>query len=193
MMAAQQIDWEEQVEDRLAALAGLVRGFVLSPQILDMYMRLLAPLGYEQVCFALDQIMLTRDSNDPFPSFKQIASLIKPELDPETSATDIAGKIVQALHSCGDDRFGTERAKKLIGPIGWKVVESEGGWCGLGHRIKNDQLPTLKAQWKKQALAEFQKGLVASSATQIEDRSFERVKSMIRLPEMPKGEGDERG
>lgn len=186
-MANMNRDPESEFQMRLVALAGMVRGFVLSPQIIELYHRLLEPMGFENVNRALDQILMERGSNDPFPSIKEITKLLNNELDPESHAIDIAGKIMQALPKYGSDDLGVQRAKALIGPIGWKVVEAEGGWRHLIENTKNDQVPILKSQWRKQALVEIMKSKHQQpDAPRIENKeNIEKVRQLLHLPKLP--------
>src|SRR3954469_5009674 len=108
MSTAKQLDatWSEAMDRndwivRMTALADMVRGFTLTEEFLSMYEKLLAPLGYDKVCQALETIMAERDSNDPFPSIKAIRAIISPQGDPQAAAVLAAHNIVEAVRKDG--------------------------------------------------------------------------------------------
>lgn len=136
---------------RMKGLADMVPGFLLSKELLTIYDMQLAPLGYENVCRALDEIICTRGSRDPFPSVAEIRHKIMPVVDDETQAIEIAGRIAEAVVK--DGHVNLTRAKERIGELGWQVVQMSGGWLEVCSLESARDLNIAKAQWRKDALA----------------------------------------
>lgn len=134
---------------KLTGLAAIVPGFTLVEETIELYDQHLSCLGYDRVCRALDQIIVERNSKDPFPSIKEIRMAIDPELDPDQEAVVIASKIAGTVSRIGPYRW--ELAKDLIGDIGWKIVQCEGGWENICQTLTYDNQTTLKAQWRNLA------------------------------------------
>lgn len=69
--------------------------------------------------------------------------------NPEDQAEEAAGKIHQAIVKFGWAR--PEEARGFMGEIAWHVVGRCGGWQKLCEATYDDQIPILKAQWRKAA------------------------------------------
>jgi hypothetical protein len=92
---------------------------------------------------------------DPTQTRMPVAAVIRDRAmgfsNPDHEAIEAASRIPEAMK-----RFGypdSTAAREFIGELGWRVVEREGGWEKLCHRVTTDQLPTLKAQWREMAKA----------------------------------------
>lgn len=134
---------------KLTGLAAMVSNFTLIEETIELYDQHLEPLGYERVCRALDRIIVERSSRDPFPSIKEIRMIIDPELDPDQEAMVIASKIVGAVARIGP--YQSELAQHVIGEVGWRIVQCEGGWENICQTLTYDNQSTLKAQWRNLA------------------------------------------
>ena len=136
----------------LTGLANMVPDFVLSPQVIELYDRFLSPFGYAELCQALSQIVTNRNSQDPFPSIREIRELIEPaqtQMDQEHTSTLIANKILQAVSRIGP--YQGDLARQSIGTIGWRIVESEGGWLNVCQGLTFENQHQSREGWRKLA------------------------------------------
>lgn len=94
-----------------------------------------------------------------FPStakFRQF--VLPPEPTPEELAIDAADRIVTCLSTCG--YTNPTRAKEQIGELGWVFVEKSGGWSNLCLSVvRTEDLPTLRAQWRRSIMAIYNQAL----------------------------------
>ena len=134
-----------------AKLTGLAQlcGFCLTRETVALYEQHLSPLGFERVCWALDQSIAARRSRDPLPSIRDLREIVEPGLDPESLALEAAARIAGAVARIGPYDF--QHAREFIGPIGWQVVQIEGGWQTVCETLTFDNLGMMKAQWRNLA------------------------------------------
>lgn len=123
----------------------------LSADLIAVYDQNLAGLGYAKLCAALDELMLSRRDRDGFPAIRTIRETAQPAVSPEHEAIEASNRIVEAISKIGYAR--ETEAEEFIGPLGWMIVQREGGWVSLCERVQMDELPTLKAQWRELAKA----------------------------------------
>lgn len=147
---------------RMLALANMVPNFVLTPQMIAMYERLLAPFGWPAVCMALERVMLERSSRDPFPSMKEIAGIIKPQADPEAESVHIAGLILECVRK--DGWTNMDRARARMGEMGWRVVGGASGYRQLCESLTERNETTYRAQFREAARSAFKRGPAALPA-----------------------------
>jgi hypothetical protein len=140
---------QQKFYTKLTGLAGMVQGFTLSPEVIGLYDQHLEGLGYDRVCDALDRIIMERSSRDPFPSIKEIRTIIDPELDPDQEAMVIASRIAGAVSRIGPYQSGL--ARQIIGEVGWKIVQCEGGWENVCQTLSYENQGMMKAQWRNLA------------------------------------------
>lgn len=140
---------QKQFYTKLTGLAAMVPNFTLIEETIGLYDQHLGPLGYDRVCQALDRIILERSSRDPFPSIKEIRMIIDPELDPDQEAVVIASRIAGAIARIGP--YQVELARQVIGDVGWRIVQCEGGWENVCQTLTYENQSTLKAQWRNLA------------------------------------------
>lgn len=72
-----------------------------SPEIIELYVVHLEPLGFLKVAQALEQIIVNRSTRDPFPSIKDIKKILQPELSNKALADDISNRIIAAFRKHG--------------------------------------------------------------------------------------------
>lgn len=144
--------------ERMVALANLIPGYVLAKETIAMYEKLLVPkLGWDRLCELLELAMLERKGSDRgFPTPRDLLSLHEPQDDPESQAIVAANGIVEAIAK--DGHTNADRARARMGSLGWAVVQAEGGWWAVTAKVKEDQIPTFRAQWTKLALSILKRG-----------------------------------
>lgn len=157
----------------MRALANTTQNFALKPEVIETYDRLLSPLGYENVNKALDEIMLERDSRDPFPSIKEIRAKVNPTLDPTAEAVRLANMIIGGVSKHGP--YNIERAKAEIGETGWAAVRAYGGWETVCDSLSNSNRTMMITQFRDLILA-MMKGQYVPRAPQIESRQSDSPK-----------------
>lgn len=85
-------------------------------------------------------------SQDHWPTPRELLTYLG---ETEVSNDDKARQ-VSAMILTGIRKFGYRRpneAKQYLGPIGWKVVEMQGGWERICE-TEEKNVPTLQAQWR---------------------------------------------
>lgn len=147
---------------RLQGLAKLV-GFDLDEDIVGLYDRALAPLGYDRLCAALDKIA---EGATQWPSIKHIrevvtgvrdAKVLAPETLDDSRARMAVKSIMAAVVKFGACPPPSRREELVasIDPLGWEVVKAHGGWTYLCECLDSDHQGTLAAQMREQAKAEI--------------------------------------
>lgn len=117
---------------------------------------MLSPLGYDRLAIALDETINRRRSRDPFPSVREIREILEPEARPEDEAAEIASRIVRVVARIGPYREAA--ARDALGPLGWDIVQRQGGWMTVCEMLSYDNLPQLQAQWRRLAEARIRYG-----------------------------------
>lgn len=155
----------------------------LSEPLLDMYAEDLSDLPVNAVLSAY-QAYRRNPKNKAFPLPAQIREIVAPEADPEAEARAILDRIITAINKFGWPQG--EAAKAYVGPIGWRIVENNGGWMKLceSNFIHN---PGLLAQARNRAEDLIKYGdSFRSDSPQIESKKFEALKVFEKhLSEQP--------
>lgn len=125
--------------------------FRLSKIMIQLYENALAQHGYDRLCAALEQIVLSRKSRDPFPSVAEVAAVINPQLDPAHEAIEAANRVWAAVGKFG--YTNPQGAEEYIGQLGWKVVERYGGWGAVCQESNYSDAGVIKAQMRETAKA----------------------------------------
>ncbi len=125
----------------------------LSQERLAYMVAELLPHGAEKVAHALRGMLRTARR---FPTVAEVEeSLGISEASDESRAAEAASRIEGAMVKFGSmgamDKF--KRQREWMGVLAWAVVDRCGGWQHLCDSTENDDLPTLKAQWRNLALA----------------------------------------
>ena len=123
----------------------------LDEEMIGMYDQMLSRFGYERLCGALEHLILDRDTNDPFPSIKQIRAVLDPKADPEQLAILAANAIQERIVK--DGWTNPERARERMGELAWSVVQASGGWESVCRGATDQNKQTSIAQWTKLAKA----------------------------------------
>ena len=134
---------------------------------LRLYVDDLDDLPFDRVAWALKE--LRRDPKTtrcPLPAV--IRAKLNPEADPESEATLIASRIVGCVAKIGPYR--SVEARMALGPVGWAVIQMEGGWESVCENLTYDKMGTLKAQWRNLAKVLIDRGVSKFETTALEDK-----------------------
>lgn len=120
-------------------------GRQISDPVLAMYVEDLQDLNVGKVIRAYAD-WRRNPRNTAFPLPAQIRGMVEPQVDPLHAAQEIAARITHAItkfgHPCGQE------AREYIGPIGWAIVNRQGGW---GHLCKYHGITIQPTAFQAQA------------------------------------------
>ena len=129
--------------------------FQLDPELIDLYERHLASLGFKAVAFAIEDIAANRKTNEPFPSIREIREKIIPEVSNKSVADDVANRIIAAFRKHGSnwgagyfassghyfEARTSEGVKTFnnfqeafmaeVGEVGWQTIQRMGGYSNV--------------------------------------------------------------
>jgi len=88
-----------------------------------------------------------------FPAIKELLDAIDPKPDHDAEGRAIADRIWGAIERFGSLRNKQDEIRAVIGDVGMKVVEQNGGWRVICEIANYDDAATLKAQWRESAKA----------------------------------------
>lgn len=169
-------------------------GHPISDDVLKMYVEDLSDLPFDRVTIAIREAR-----RDPKTIRFPLPAIIRAKIDPpetdELNAIEAAGRIVQAIARCGWNH--PEEARAFIGELGWIVVQRDGGWLNVCQTLNEDNLGTLKAQWRgmAQVVSRRSKLGIADQAPGLPGRTPEIAFSQIAgagfLKSIPKIKADE--
>jgi hypothetical protein len=92
---------------------------------------------------------LAKESLEEFPSLKKLMELCEGNiLDPEELGQQIAAKIEEAMEKIGG--YNPQYAQNFLGPLGWKIVQENGGWNAICNLTYKD-LEHLRKKWRDRA------------------------------------------
>ena len=126
------VNFEERFHLLLTALATRCNTQLGEVEI-ELYDRMLEPHGYENVCRALELIMIERRSNEPLPSVRQIMEKMgRGELSEKSRAVEVVNAIVRCVRRKGrywpyESNF-SEQLEQELGEDGAAAVRALGGW-----------------------------------------------------------------
>lgn len=143
-------DQEKQHLKALIVATSMYYGHEIPDPVLNLYVEDLEDLPFAAVAGAIKEVR--RDPKTTrFPLPAVIRERLEPAQDLESQALLAVGRIIEAVA-----RFGwtnSERAREVIGELGWQVVEREGGWQNLCGELNQDNIGMLRAQWRQTAIA----------------------------------------
>jgi hypothetical protein len=152
-------------------------GRELKPEVLSMMCDDLADLPIDDVIAAYNAYR-RNPKNRAFPLPAQIIEIVCPEqhVSHEDQAAEIAARIVGAVTRYGWNN--SKYAQEFIGPVGWGVVERQGGWAHLCQNLGVTIDPsTFQAQVRRQLEANLRYG-------------EETLSKVISLPTRDRRSGD---
>jgi hypothetical protein len=126
----------------------------LGEEIIEVYDMSLAPYGYPAAIKAIDQFIMSLKGRPRMPSPAELVAILAPKEDPENEAQEAAARIIAAISRFGPYRVKDARA--FIGELGWAVVLKDGGWENVCS-VTSDQLPAVRAQYRKMALSSYER------------------------------------
>ena len=135
---------------RLQVLAKLCRDESVV-DVLDLYDRVFAKVGYMEGAVAVEKVILERNSRDPFPSIAELRRAAVNQPEEIDIANECAGKIFEAITKCGWN--APDKAREFMGDIAWRLVGQFGGWLTLCESIGPKNATTYRAQFRDSALA----------------------------------------
>lgn len=120
----------------------------------DLIWQNLSQFGIDAVNASLNDFLRSMRSQDKFPSISELeAKCVRLKGIPEGSTPDIsqAAEIAEKMWGA-ISKFGyinSEGASKYIGPLGWAIIERQGGWKSFCEGVTTDQKGFLIPQWRK--------------------------------------------
>lgn len=135
--------------NRLSTLAKLC-GVVLDETMVAFYDRVLRD-DYAGATRALEEIVCTRSTRDPFPSVADVKRLIAKEPADVDQAIEVSNRIFEAMKKFGPYR--QEEANAFLGDIALYVVGKFGGLPHLCENMMAKDATMYRAQFRELALS----------------------------------------
>jgi hypothetical protein len=133
--------------------------FKLSPNVIDIWTAALRRYGLPKATEALTQIAINVRPGKGLPAIADVIEIISPKdvakIADEDLAAVAASRIIGAVRKIGvsSDPDRNRRAREWVGELGWQVVENNGGWRFLCETLNTDDIPTVRAQFRREATA----------------------------------------
>lgn len=143
---------EKEFLTYLAALADMVPGFILKPDVVALYDEAAVKVGYKKFSIAIKKIIATRNSRDPFPALSDVLSLVSFN---GMDAEELSAKIVGSVSKFGP--YKSADARIYLGETAWNIIQLEGGWENVCQMLTYENMSTLQAQWRKLAVIMIQR------------------------------------
>ena len=147
-------DEKQHLKALLVAMA-LYYGQEIADAALGLYVEDLEDLALADVQRVLRE--LRRDPKTtrmPLPAVVR-ARIVPEAMSDEDLAIEAVNRIFEAVARWGWNNAA--RAKLMIGELGWKVVEMDGGWLTVCQELTEDNKGTFRAQWKGLALVQIRR------------------------------------
>jgi hypothetical protein len=144
----------QQLKALIVATA-MYYGHALPDQVLALYLEDLADLPFAAVVDAIKEAR-----RDPKTTRFPLPAVIRAKIAPVESDDDLAIEAVSRVVAAVS-RYGwcnSERARDFVGELGWRVVEMEGGWKTVCETLTQDNIGTLRAQWRNLARSSITRG-----------------------------------
>lgn len=131
-------------------------GEQIEPWRYQLYLRVFKQAGFDVGLAGIQKELLNRDSRAPMPSPRKLLSLgLSVTEQDETCPQAIADRMVGAVAKFGHTNL--EEAKAYIGPIGWRVIQRQGGWRTVCETMQADKVGVYRSQWQKSVFSELDK------------------------------------
>lgn len=126
--------------------------FELKEEIISLYCHHIGKIGFDRGTQALHEIVKSCRPGKPFPSIDDIVKAAGADDESDDSrAVEAASRIIGAVSRYGDSRYAV--VEDYIGPLGWEVVQKAGGWRAVCETLTNNNLTTMRAQFRESALS----------------------------------------
>lgn len=122
--------------------------------VLEMFVEDLEDLPFIAVAQALKDVR--RDPKTircPLPAL--IRNRIQPAETDENQALAAVSRVISAVSRFGWNNAG--QAREYIGELGWSLVQLDGGWMTVCETLNQDNLGTMRAQWRQLAMSQIQR------------------------------------
>lgn len=139
----------ERISEILIALAEYYEKPLTELQ-LAMYVEDLLELDADHLLEAVKRYRKD-PANEFFPKPAKLISMVLPTENLEADARDAAGRMVAAVSKFGP--YQNAKAREYIGPLGWTVVDRQGGWEEVCSKLTYDNMGQMQAQWREHAIA----------------------------------------
>lgn len=138
---------EEQIQiAELFTMSAEIAGLKLSPMAIDMQVRNVEDLPFDEVVKAILDFGKTQVG---FPHPAKIREKIQPEISDGDVGEQVANLVLKCISKHG--YTNPERARSEMGEIAWITVDGMGGWQNICQTTFNDQINTLRAQIRNYA------------------------------------------
>jgi hypothetical protein len=131
---------QQAIKEQIIMLASFA-GREMNEMLLNGYMQAVSDLDQLAVLAALQSWLKTSRG---FPHPADIREKVMPEISPEDDAEDAANLIISAVGKCG--YTNPDKAREMIGELGWITVTRMGGWKHLCEVLDNDNESIYRAQ-----------------------------------------------
>jgi hypothetical protein len=153
---------KEEFVKKLSMVAVLAN-FKLTEDIANLFTDAVESYGFDKATKALVELAIDVKPNRGFISVKDIIDKINPSigLNESQKASDLASTIIGAVTRYGYNN--SEKARQVIGEVGWHVVQRRGGWENFCEFLTLDNMRTTEAQIReelKSVIFQFDKGLL---------------------------------
>ena len=130
-------------------------GRQISDAALEMQAEDLADLQWESVYLAMKEYR--RSPLNKFPPLPaQIRGMLVESKDPKSQAQLTVSKIFEAISRIGP--YEPAKVRGYVGPIGWEIIQREGGWSFICETLTTDQMSIHRAQWRQLAEVLHERG-----------------------------------
>lgn len=169
------ISKDEQLFHQILNALARACNMVLDPVLLEVYDgHLSSKYDYQKINTALRDILINRNSLDPFPSVKEIEKQINPEVSQKSQATMIANRIRKCIKTRGGYAKLAEMSDE-IGQVGVQVVQLQGGWTAICERANETDRGIFFAQLERSILAVLENEYVERKQEQLEGRDLKQL------------------
>lgn len=135
-------------------------GLEMRPQVLAMYAEDLADLPPQAVLDAYKAYRRDPANKTP-PLPAQIRKMLTPSANNKQIAQEIAQRCFGAIRKFGYTK--PKEAKAYIGDVGWKLIETRGGWTFHCQNTMESDVPILTAQFRDSLTSYVEQGAIDDS------------------------------